>query len=115
MDTRRAEKLNNLLREQISNILDRDVEFPEGALITVTRVHRSQDGLYATVFFTVLNGSVDAALETVKKNLYAVQQSLNKIMRIRPVPKIRFVADEDEMRRESVERSLAEMKRKGEI
>ena len=111
----RIEKLNNLLREELSNIIDREIEFPEGFLVTVTKVAVSPDVHYAAVFISVLGGNAKSALEILQKNIYHVQQMLNRRLRMRPVPKISFAVDEEEENRESVERSLAELKRRGEL
>mgnify|MGYP001567582500 CR=1 FL=1 len=56
---RRIQKLNQLLRDELAKIIDREIEFPEGSLVTVTRVSVSPDARYATVFITALGG--DAA------------------------------------------------------
>lgn len=113
---RRIEKLNMLLLEELSKIIDREIEFSDGALVTVTRVSVSSDCNFADVFFSVLGkGREQKTLAILQKNVYAVQRLLRKAVRMRPVPKIRFLIDEAEMRREGVERSLAEIKKKGEV
>ncbi|MDP3769686.1 MAG: 30S ribosome-binding factor RbfA [bacterium] len=111
----RGEKLNMLLRDELGKIIDREIEFSENTLVTITRIVSSPDLRYATVFLSVLNGDEAEALEMLKKNVYHIQQQLNRALRMRPVPKIRFVIDEEELRRESVERSLAELKQKGDL
>ena len=111
---RRIEKLNILLREEISRIMDRELEFPENTLVTCTRVATSVDRKYAIAYFTVL-GREKGAMEILQKNRYNIQKLLIKKVRIRPVPAINFALDEEEMRREGVEKSISELKRKGEI
>ena len=111
----RGEKLNMLLRDELGKIIDRDIEFAEGALVTITRVVTSSDIRYATVMLSVLNGSDSNVLELLAKNIYGIQQRLNRILRMRPVPRIRFAIDEEELRRESVEQSLAKIRQKGEL
>lgn len=111
---RRREKLNNLIREELSKILDREFEFPSETMLTLTRVDMSPDGHYATVFFTVFRKEKET-LDILEKNVYTTQQMLNRRMRVRPVPKIRFAIDEQEMNRESIEKSLSDLKKKGEI
>lgn len=111
---RRREKLNNLIREELSKILDREFEFPSETMLTLTRVDMSPDGHYATVFFTVF-GKEKETLDILEKNVYTIQQMLNRRMRVRPVPKIRFAVDEQEINRESIEKSLSNLKKKGEI
>lgn len=112
---RRIEKLNIFFRDEIARIIDREVEFLENALVTVTLVSVSPDMHYADVFISVLGGNDKEALEILQKNVYNIQQILNRKVRMRPVPKIRFMLNENEVRRETVEKSLAELKRKGEV
>ena len=110
---RRVEKLSNLLREELAAILERDIEFPDGMLVTLTRVAVSPDAHYASAMISVLPEKAQKdALEILRKNVYDIQQILNRRLRMRPVPKIRFVPDEGEAKRERVEKSLAELKQK---
>ncbi|MBU6414983.1 30S ribosome-binding factor RbfA [Patescibacteria group bacterium] len=109
---KRLEKVNELIKEELAKIIDRMIEFPEGALVTVTRVEVSEDKLYANAFFSLLsargNGiSEIEILNLLKKTVYAIQQALNKKLRIRPVPKIRFFIDEAEKKRERIEELLS--------
>ena len=100
-----------LLKEELAGIIDREVEFPQGSIVTLTRAAVSSDGRYAAVFFSTLGASPDAALELLQKNLYTIQQLVNKKLKMRPVPQIRFLPDEEEMRREGVEKTLSGLNR----
>ncbi|OGQ47169.1 MAG: ribosome-binding factor A [Deltaproteobacteria bacterium RIFCSPLOWO2_02_FULL_44_10] len=112
---RRIEKLNNLLREEIAKAVDRELEFPDGYLVTITRVRASDNLYHAAVFFSVLAGDAEKALVILQKNVYNIQQQINRKLRMRPVPKIRFVIDKGEKNREEIEQKIAELKRKGEL
>ncbi len=112
---RRIEKLNNFLREEIAQIIDREIEFPESMFVTVTLVSVSPDMHYAGVFISVLGQDTKKALEILQKNVYNIQKILNRKVRMRPVPKIHFTLNENEIRREIVEKSVAELKKKGEL
>jgi len=111
----RREKIENLLREELAKILDRDIEFPRGTIVTVTRVKSSVDGHYASVYVSILGVDPAGALATLKKTVYHIQKSINKKLRIRPVPRIAFKIDEEEFNRERVEKRIAGLKRKGEL
>ena len=111
----RREKIENLLREELAKILDRDVEFPERTIVTVTRVKSSVDGHYANAFVSILGADPAGALAMLKKTIYHIQKSINKKLRIRPVPRIAFKIDAEEFNRERVEKQLAGLKRKGEL
>lgn len=112
---RRIEKISILIKEELAQLIARDIEFPEGTFVTVTRVDVSPDVHYASVFISILGNSGPRALEILSKKVYTIQQLLNRKVRMRPVPRIRFEVDEAEKNRESVEKSIAELKRKGEL
>jgi len=104
-----------LVRDELGKIIDRTMEFPEGSFVTITRINTSSDLRYATVFISVLNGDGNLVLDVLEKNVYHIQQKLNRILQMRPVPKIRFAIDEEEIRREAVEKSLAKIKHEKDI
>lgn len=105
--------MNILLREIIADILERELQFPEGSLVTVTRVGSSEDLHYADVFVSVLgaSGMEKLVLQELTRNVGLVQRLVNRKARMRPVPRITFKIDEDEKRRERVEEILAKSKR----
>ena len=108
---RRLEKLSSLLKEELSKIIDREADFPNGEIVTITRVDISPDVYYANIFLTILGQSPADALEILVKNIYDIQQELNKKMRVRPVPRIKFHLDKEEYNREHVEKALAKIKK----
>lgn len=112
---RRLEKINVLLKEELARILELESDFRDDALVTVTRVEVSPDLHYAAVRVSIFEKEPNRTLEILGKNVYNIQQILNRRLRMRPVPKIRFEIDEGEEKREVVEKSLAELKRKGEM
>ena len=112
---RRREQIEQLLREEISRVLVRDLEFPKGTMVTVTHIAMSRDGHYAHAYVTLLGTDPKGALAMLRKNIYHIQKTINRKMQIRPVPKISFKIDEEEYNRERVERSIAGLKRKGEL
>ena len=112
---RRIEKVSMLMREEIARTIEREVEFGEGVMVTITHVVISPDGFYATAYFSVLGGHAGAAFAILQKNVYDIQQAINRVLRMRPVPKIRFAVDEEEERRERVEESLARLKKNHEL
>ena len=107
-NARRVEQVNTLAREVIAEILVREFSFPDLTLVTVTRVDTSEDLYYATVYISVLGGDETAVLERLKQETGAVQHRLNRTLRMRPVPRITFAIDEEEKRRERIEKLLSE-------
>ena len=112
---RRIEQLNILLKEELSKIIARDIDLPGETMVTITRVDISPDVKYAAIFLSILGENPKEALEILSKSVYNLQHLLVRRLRMRPVPKIHFEIDEEEFRREKVEKSLSNLKKKGEI
>lgn len=113
---KRLEQINELIKEELSKILDRMIEFPAGTLVTLTRVEVSEDKWYANAYVSCLpthDGDIQdgEVLKIVEKNIYAIQQALNKKLRMRPVPKIRFLIDKAEKKRERIEELLSDLEK----
>lgn len=110
---RRIERVQTLLVEAVSDILARDFQFDE--MVTVTRAEPSRDLYYARVFVSIFTDNAareKEILELLKRAASDIQFSLNRKLRMRPVPRITFAVDRDEKRRERIERLLAEEKKR---
>ena len=94
--TKRKDRATELIRRELSGIIAKDLDLA-GALITITRVDVSDDLQYADVYFvTIPDDSAEALFKKFKQNIFSIQQALNKRLRMRPVPKIRFNIDRAE-------------------
>ena len=95
--TRRTERINDLLREEISEILRSEVKDPRvGGLVSITEVHVSPDLRNAKVYVSVL-GSDDersSTLEALSAAARFLQRELGKRLTMRRTPKLAFVADD---------------------
>ncbi len=94
----------------LAGIIERDVHFGVGVLVTITRVVASEDLYYAHIFVSVLGGEDNqeaAALAELTRNVGMIQHQLNRKLRMRPVPRITFAIDQEEKRRERIEELLA--------
>ena len=105
---RRIEQVNDLIRGELGKIIDRDIDLPDRSLLTVTRVITSSDLHYADVYFCVMpHTNETAALETLTKRIGGIQKALNRKLRMRPVPRIKFVLDVEQKRADRIEKLLA--------
>lgn len=94
MSERRLNQVNQLIRREIAEALLKEIDFPKGCLVTVTRVKTSVDIAHAKVFLSVLPVSeARAVLKILEKNIYQLQQRLNRRLIRRIVPKIMFALD----------------------
>lgn len=90
----RIPKINQLLQEELGAILLRELELPDGVLVTVTRVDASGNLQEAKVYISVMpEAKLQDVFNVLQKNIYAVQQILNKRLKMRPVPRIKWVIE----------------------
>jgi len=94
--TRRTDRLNDQFREEISDLVMRDLKDPRiGGLVTITEVDVSPDLSRAKVFVSVL-GTEDERKSTLKALTAAsgfLQRGLRRRLTIRRMPELAFVAD----------------------
>ena len=113
---KRIESLNQTIHEELARVIDRELEFPEGTLVTITRIETSDDKYHAKAFFSILgSASSEEVLNMLNGRIPFIQKVLNRRLRIRPIPKIRFLFDEEEKRRETVEKLLGEPDRSSHV
>lgn len=109
---KRIERVNELLKEEIGNILLKDVEFPEGVLATITRVEVSPNMFEAKVFISVFpDNKTDNVFNILNKIIYGIQQKINSRLRMRPIPRISFVREEKTREAARVEELIDETKK----
>jgi ribosome-binding factor A len=90
----RIEKVNSLLTGEVAKILLKEMEFPRGSLVSVTRAEATKDLKEAKIFISVLPFEKHRRiLEILEKNVYWIQQIINKKLVMRPMPKIIFKID----------------------
>lgn len=91
----RLKRVAALLQEEVGGLIARDIVLPKHALVTVVDVTISPDLLYAAVRISVYpTDTASAAFSILEKNIWRLQQSLNKRLRMRPVPKLRFITED---------------------
>ena len=90
----RIPKVNQLLQEELGEILLRELELPDGVLATVTRVDASGNLQEAKVYISVMpEAKFQDVFGILQKNIYGIQQMLNKRLRMRPVPRIKWAVE----------------------
>jgi ribosome-binding factor A len=105
--SQRLERVNELLRQEISKLLLREIDFVD-ILVTVTNVNTSPDLKQAKIKITVLpTEKGEQVLRIIQRNIFHLQQELNKKLHLKPVPKIRFEIDQIEIKAQRIEEILS--------
>ncbi len=97
--SRRMDRVNELLKREISSVVQRDFEF-DGSLVTVNAVEVSQDLKDARVFVGVLGGRGEAVINRLNRNHGFIQGRVMKRVILKNTPVLSFVGDQ------SVERGV---------
>ena len=95
--TRRTERLNDLLREEISELLQREVKDPRlGCFLTVTRVSTSPDLRHAKVFVSIMGseGEKREALKGLASASGFFHRKLMERLSLRRMPQLSFHKDD---------------------
>lgn len=91
----RIEKINDLIRDQISFVINQALSFKEGVFVTVAKVDTHQDLRYCKIFVSVFPPKEkEYALVTLRKNVNLLQKELYRKIKIKYSPRIEFVDDE---------------------
>lgn len=95
MQGKRLDRVNQLIKEEVSAVLQRELKDPRLGFVTVTDVRVTGDTQNATIFYTVLGEGEDlassaAALESAKGVLRA---EVGKQLGMRHVPTLEFIHD----------------------
>mgnify|MGYP001560461547 FL=1 len=110
----RVFQVNELIQKELGQILLRELEFPEDIFMTITRVEASPNLQEAKVYISVIpEGGGREVLKILKQNVFRLQQILNKRLRMRPVPKIRWMLHKELSKAQRVEGLLDTIQQKG--
>ena len=107
----RMPKVNELIRQELGKIINEEMEFPAGVLVTITEVKTSSDLKYAKVLVSVMPlVEADQAIRRLNNYGRHLQQALNDKVTFRFVPKLSFVFDDSEERAADIDQLLDNLK-----
>lgn len=110
--TRRIQRVSQLIKKELSQLLLKEVDFPEGVLVTITRVETSANLFQAKVYISVMpEEKLSKVLQILDKLIYFLQQRLNKRLKMRPIPRIIFMEEKTTAEAGRVEELLEQVKK----
>jgi ribosome-binding factor A len=95
--TRRIDRINGLLRQEISYLLARELKDPRlSGLVSITQVETSVDLRHARVFVSVLGSreEKEAALRGLTSASGFLRRELRERLSLKYIPELKFVLDE---------------------
>ncbi len=114
--SKRIQRVNQLTKKELSQIILRGVDFPEGVLVTVTRVETSPNLTESRVYVSIMpENQITKILNILEKLIYFLQQKLNKRLKMRPLPKIIFMEEKKTAEAGRIEEILEKIHKKEDV
>jgi ribosome-binding factor A len=109
----RTARLGEQIRQDLGELLARDVRDPGIGFVTLTRVRVTEDLLQARVFYTALGDAAAQAgtARALERVVPFLRRALAKRLRLRRVPELTFAVDESVGHQARVEELLEQIKR----
>lgn len=110
-DSQRIKRVNELIKRELGAIILKQVDYPKDLLLTLTKVECSSDLRDAKVWVSIMPEKKSIwILSILERNIYHIQKSLDKRLKMRPIPKIRFLKQEKMGDAERVDEILDKIK-----
>ncbi len=108
--SRRIERVNELLRREISTVIQHDYEW-SGLMVTVSSVEVTQDLKEGKVWIGVIGGSSEPVIEKLNKAHGAIQKAVMKRVVLKSTPVLAFRHDDSAERGVEIVNLLEEVDR----
>ncbi len=106
----RIEKMNSLVREIFSELLEREISLKEGVLVTIAKVDTTPDLRYTRVSVSVFPEAEEHyAIATLRHEQARLQKALHAKLSMKIRPRMLIVADHTEQSADVIEKLLKEI------
>jgi ribosome-binding factor A len=107
--SRRTDRINGLLRQEISRLLSRDLNDPRlSGVVSITRVETSADLRVSRVYVSVLGDpdDKDSVLKGISSAGGFIRREMRDRLSLRYIPDLRFTLDESMEEAQQVQRLM---------
>ena len=106
----RIEKINELIKQELSKVLLENIEFEPGILVTITNVETSEDVKHAKVWVSVFpENRAGEILRILNQAIGSIQGILNRKLVLKFVPRISFEIDKSASYAANIEKVFKEI------
>lgn len=110
----RMDRIGDLIHQTLARLIALECKDPRIGLVTITSVEVSRDMAHARVFVTVLEESkVNETIKVLNQASSFLRVSLAQMIKLRVVPRLRFIFDESVLQGTRIENLLAEANLEG--
>lgn len=106
----RLEQLDSLFKKEIGRAILLNIDLPRDSLVTVTRAKTAADLSQVKVLISVLpEEKREIVLQTLQKNIFELRSCLNARLKMKKIPKIKFMLDLSEEKAARINKLLDEI------
>jgi ribosome-binding factor A len=108
----RLTRVNELLKREIANIMEREIALEADCLISVTKVKTSPDLRHARVYISIFGADADKKIKvmrSLKKSRSNIQHKMASTLEMKYTPVIEFFEDENMANADKVFSILSEL------
>ena len=106
----KIERINHMIREEVSKILMLEIKDENIKFVTITDCDTSSDLSYCKIYFTVLNQEKkEDTLKALNKAASFIRGELAKRIEIRNIPELKFYYDESISYGEKIDKIIDEI------
>jgi len=114
MSYQRHERVESLVRDQLNDLILRELEF-DGALVTVTEVEVQKDLDYSNIKVSAIpSEKSEEAVKLLNQNKKRLRHLLLRKINIKPMPELRFLVDVGMEKAAEVEKALLKIEKEEE-
>ena len=107
----RVLRVNSLIQQELNKFFLKELDFNIDTLVTITRVDTYSNLIESNVYISVWpETKKENILAFLKRRIYFIQHELNKRLKMRPVPKIRFLSEKLTSEATKIEEVLEKLK-----
>jgi ribosome-binding factor A len=112
MQTKRSERVGNLILEFVSQLLSREINDPRVGVVTLTGVNVSSDLKHARIYFSVLvdQQGRKEVLSGLESAAGFIRSKLARGLKLRFVPTLEFLYDDTPANAQRIEELLRKVK-----
>jgi ribosome-binding factor A len=113
MDEKRLGKLTEVLKQELAGVISQEIDFPKGVIATIMGVKIYSDLSWAEIFVSVIpQEESEFVINVLKRKAHFLHQALNEKIRLRRIPRIKFLPYTGPNNQEKIEQILEEIKEK---
>lgn len=108
---RRIERLNEIIKVELGKIILKEIDFPVGILVTITRVDTSSELSNAKVYISIFpENQASKIMNMLLSQIYYLQKEINYKLQMRPVPRLIFCQEKETISAGRVDELLEKVK-----